>query len=90
LIDSTSELTKSERFQSLERRLPEVLDSEARIPAIQKLGPYYYNFWRDAKTPRGLWRRTTLEEYRKSKRNWEVVLGPTASARSFADLRCST
>ena len=72
--ESTSELTKSERFQSLERRILEVLDSEARIPAIQKLGPYYYNFWRDAKNPRGLWRRTTLEEYRKAKPNWEVVL----------------
>ena len=72
--ESTSELTRSERFQSLERRLLEVLDSEARIPAIQKLGPYYYNFWRDAKNPRGLWRRTTLEEYRKAKPNWEVVL----------------
>jgi prolyl oligopeptidase len=72
--ESTSELTKSARFQSLERRLLDVLDSEARIPAIQKLGPYYYNFWRDAKNPRGLWRRTTLEEYRKAKPNWEVVL----------------
>jgi prolyl oligopeptidase len=72
--ESTSELTKSERFQSLERRIFEVLDSEARIPAIQKLGPHYYNFWRDAKNPRGLWRRTTLEEYRKAKPTWEVVL----------------
>ena len=34
---------------------------------IQKLGPYYYNFWRDAKNPRGLWRRTTLDEYRKDR-----------------------
>ena len=65
--ESTGELTKSEQFQSLERRILEILDSDARIPAIQKLGPYYYNFWRDAKNPRGLWRRTTLEEYRKAK-----------------------
>ncbi len=72
--ESTSELTKSERFQALERRILEILDSDARIPTIQKIGPYYYNFWRDAKNPRGLWRRTTLEEYRKAKPNWEVVL----------------
>ena len=25
---------------------------------------FYYGFWRDAAHPRGLWRRTTLEEYR--------------------------
>ena len=37
--ESTSELTKSEQFQSLERRILEILDSDARIPAIQKIGP---------------------------------------------------
>ena len=72
--ESTSELTKSDQFQTLERRILGALDSDARIPTIQKLGPYYYNFWRDAKNPRGLWRRTTLEEYRKAKPNWDVVL----------------
>ena len=41
---------------------------------IEKEGPYYYNFWRDAKNPRGLWRRTTLEEYRKDQPDWEVVI----------------
>ena len=41
---------------------------------MQKLGPYYYNFWRDGKNPRGLWRRTTLEEFKKAKPAWEVVL----------------
>ena len=72
--ESTKELTRSADFQALERRILEILDSEDRIPTVQKLGPYYYNFWRDAKNPRGLWRRTTLEEYRKAKPAWEVVL----------------
>ena len=36
--------------------------------------PWYYNFWRDAKNPRGLWRRTTLDEYRKPEPAWETVL----------------
>jgi prolyl oligopeptidase len=72
--ESTSELTRSTLFQGLDRRILEILDSNERIPTIQKLGAYYYNFWRDAKNPRGLWRRTTLEEYRKDKPNWEVVL----------------
>jgi prolyl oligopeptidase len=72
--ESTGELTDSERFRALEGRIREILDSDARIPSIQKEGRYYYNFWRDAKNPRGLWRRTTLEEYRKDKPAWEVVL----------------
>ena len=72
--ESTGELTGSEQFQKLERRILEILDSNERIPLIQKIGPYYYNFWRDAKNPRGLWRRTTLDEYKKPKPDWEIVL----------------
>jgi prolyl oligopeptidase len=72
--ESMRELTGSEQFRALDRRILEILDSDARIPAIQKIGPYYYNFWRDAKNPRGLWRRTAPGEYRKAKPNWETVL----------------
>ena len=50
---------------ALEKRILEILDSKERIPDVEKHGRFYYNFWRDAKNPRGLWRRTTLEEYRK-------------------------
>ena len=55
--ESTGELTRADRFRALQGRIREILDSRARIPMIQKEGPYYYNFWRDAKNPRGLWRR---------------------------------
>jgi prolyl oligopeptidase len=72
--ESMAELTQSGQFRALDQRILEILDSDARIPAIQKIGPYYYNFWRDARNPRGLWRRTTLDEYRKDKPNWETVL----------------
>src|SRR5262249_18942246 len=33
-----------------------------------------YNFWRDKKNVRGVWRRTTLAEYRKAAPAWETVL----------------
>jgi prolyl oligopeptidase len=71
---STAELTKSEAFTALKDRLLKILDSDERIPAVGKARPYYYNFWRDARNKRGLWRRTTLEEHRKPKPAWEVVL----------------
>ena len=61
-------------FAALEKRILDILDSDARIPYVQKLGPWYYNFWRDAKNPRGLWRRTTLAEYRKEHPAWETVI----------------
>ncbi len=79
--ESIGELTRSDEFQVLERRLLSILDSDARIPRIEKLGPYYYNFWKDRKNPRGLWRRTTLEEYRKETPHWEVVLDLDALAK---------
>ena len=71
---STGELTKGPEFAVLDERLLKILDSKDRIPAIAKHGPWYYNFWRDDKNKRGLWRRTTLDEYRKDKPNWEIVL----------------
>jgi prolyl oligopeptidase len=61
-------------FASLEKRILDILDSDARIPYVQKLGPWYYNLWKDAKNPRGLWRRTTLVEYRKEHPAWETVI----------------
>jgi prolyl oligopeptidase len=61
-------------FAALEKRILDILDSDARIPYVEKLGPWYYNFWRDAKNPRGLWRRTTFAEYRKERPAWETVI----------------
>jgi prolyl oligopeptidase len=78
--ECTAELTKTEAFKALEKRLLDILDSDQRIPFVSKAGPHYYNFWRDAKNKRGLWRRTTLEEYRKEKPKWEVVLDLDALA----------
>jgi prolyl oligopeptidase len=71
---STAELTRSESFKALNDRLLRILDSNERIPFITREGPHYYNFWRDAKNKRGLWRRTTLEEYRKKEPHWDNVL----------------
>src|SRR4026208_299889 len=51
-----------------------ILDSEAKIPEVEKIGPYYYNFWKDAEHERGLWRRTTLDEYRNPAPKWETVI----------------
>src|SRR6202008_5020432 len=54
--------------------LLDVFNSRDRIPFVSKAGDYYYNLWQDAENPRGVWRRTTLEEYRKPQPAWETVL----------------
>jgi prolyl oligopeptidase len=72
--ESAAELEAGTTFPALQAGILKILDSDARIPYVSKAGPYYYNFWRDAKNPRGVWRRTTLEEYRKAAPKWETVL----------------
>jgi prolyl oligopeptidase len=79
--ESLAELTRSAAFEALNRRLLGILDSEARIPAVDRRGTLYYNFWRDARNPRGLWRRTSLDEYRKDHPRWETVLDLDALAQ---------
>ena len=71
---STRELESSPSFEPIRSRLLAILDSKERIPYVTKHGPYYYNFWRDQTNVRGVWRRTSLEEYKKPEPAWEVVL----------------
>ena len=72
--ETAKELETRPGYKALEADILKILDSAAKIPYISKAGGYYYNFWKDAKNPRGLWRRTTLEEYRKAEPKWDVVL----------------
>jgi prolyl oligopeptidase len=69
-------------FQTLRQRLLAIFDSKERIPYVDKHGSWYYNFWRDASHRRGLWRRTTLEEYKKADPAWETVLDLDELARA--------
>lgn len=78
--ESTGPLTADAGFEPLRSRFLDILNSTARIPMIAKHGAHYYNFWRDAKNKRGLWRRTTLEDYRQAEPRWEIVIDLDALA----------
>lgn len=67
-------------FAPLRTRLREVLDAKERIPYVRRIGTHLYNFWQDEAHKRGLWRRTTLDEYRKPQPAWETVLDLDALA----------
>ena len=69
-----------ERFELLRGETLESIDADDRIPTVKRRGDYLYNYWVDAEHPRGLWRRTTLEEYRKAEPNWDVVVDLDALA----------
>ena len=69
-----AELASQPEFKQLEADIRAILDSDAKIPGVTKIGAHYYNFWKDARHERGLWRRTTLEEYRKPDPQWETII----------------
>jgi prolyl oligopeptidase len=68
------------RFHPMRDRFLEILNSRDRIPQVVRLGPWLYNFWRDEQHTRGVWRRTTLAEYRRREPRWETVLDLDALA----------
>lgn len=66
--------TEDAQFTDLEGRIRGVLDTDARIPYVSIRGDWLYNFWRDGQHVRGLWRRTTLEQYRTDAPEWEILI----------------
>jgi prolyl oligopeptidase len=68
------------RFEADRKTALALLDADDRIPHISRRGRYVYNYWQDASHPKGLWRRTSLAEYRKSQPAWDVLLDLDALA----------
>jgi prolyl oligopeptidase len=69
-----------ERFEQMRAEALEIMNADTRIPTVKRRGEYLYNRWTDAEHPRGLWRRTTLEQYRTDKPEWDVLLDVDALA----------
>ena len=67
-------------FAPTRERLLAILNSNERIPYATRRGDWFYNFWQDETQPRGLWRRTTLAEYRKAEPSWQTLLDLDALA----------
>ncbi|WP_425477140.1 prolyl oligopeptidase family serine peptidase [Solilutibacter silvestris] len=69
-----AELGGKPGFAKLQSDIRAILDSDAKIPGVYKQGEWYYNFWQDKQHVRGIWRRTTLAEYRKAQPKWETII----------------
>ncbi|QQN64124.1 S9 family peptidase [Bradyrhizobium diazoefficiens] len=54
--------------------LAAIYDRPDNIPYVGRRGDDLHNLWKDAASPRGLWRRTTLTEFRKASPAWETML----------------
>lgn len=69
-------------FKGNRDKLLAVLNNRDQIPYVTRRGDFFYNFWRDANNPRGLWRRTTFDEYRKATPAWDVLIDLDALAKT--------
>jgi prolyl oligopeptidase len=91
---SAAELEAVPGFEETRARILSILDSKDKIPYVVKSGKWLYNLWTDAEHPRGLYRRTTLAEYRKKSPKWETVLDIDALGAAegeswvFEDIDC--
>ena len=78
--DRTLKTFGGAQFAADRDTLAAILDRPDKLPLVVRRGPWLYNFWLDAKNPRGLWRRTTLESFRLDQPAWEILLDIDALA----------
>jgi len=72
--ETQNAIEKLPSYKSNEQEIKKILLAKDRLPAINQMGKHFYNFWQDDVHVRGLWRRTTLEQYKKASPAWETVL----------------
>ena len=77
-VDRQSRLTLEafggRQFEMDRATLAAIYYRSDNIPSVTRHGGLVYNLWKDAKNPRGLWRRTTLADFRNAEPGWETLL----------------
>lgn len=82
---SQKEIEAHPKFAPIRDKILEVVNSRERIPGVEKRGAFFYNFWQDKDHVRGIWRRTSMDEYKKTAPQWETVLDLDALAKTEND-----
>lgn len=72
-------LSADPRFERYYRLALGAISAKAELPGSNIVRSHLHNGWvydilRDEKNPRGLWRRTRVESFKRSLPDWEVVL----------------
>ncbi|MEL7729500.1 prolyl oligopeptidase family serine peptidase [Citromicrobium bathyomarinum] len=73
-------LQSDPRFEELKAEALAIYNAEDRIPGVGFTHYGMVNFWQDAKNPKGILRRTTLESWRTDNPEWETILDVDALA----------
>lgn len=65
---------KTKEYEFIYNKSLEIFNSTDKIAYPTIHGNYVYNFWKDKDHVRGIWRRTTRQNYHSGKISWEVLL----------------
>ena len=79
---SLAVLKADPRYQKNYQNILDVLDAPDRIPSGSLDHGFVYNFWQDAKNPKGIWRRTAIADYANPSPHWDVLLDVDALAKA--------
>ena len=71
---STKLLEADPHYQTLYNQALTIAGAKDRIPAPRFLHGAIYNFWQDPEHLRGIWRKTTLDDYGHASPAWTTVL----------------
>ena len=71
---STALLQADPHYQTFYDQALAIAGAKDRIPAPSFIHGAIYNFWQDADHLRGIWRKTTLADYRTANPSWTTVL----------------
>ena len=75
-------LEKDPRYAGLYDDALKIAQAKDRIPTPRIIHGDVYNFWQDADHVRGVWRKTTIADYRAPDPAWTTVLDLDAVAKS--------
>jgi prolyl oligopeptidase len=78
--ETVAELSAHPAYDDLYEAALEILGSDERIAYPSIMGEHLYNFWTDDVHERGIWRRTSWDDYLSGDPEWEVLLDIDALA----------
>jgi prolyl oligopeptidase len=79
---SLATLEADSRYATFYSEALAIAEAQDRIPGPRFVNGEIHNFWRDARHPRGVWRKTTLADYQTATPAWTTILDIDALGKS--------
>ncbi|MBV7538630.1 prolyl oligopeptidase family serine peptidase [Duganella sp. sic0402] len=68
------ELQSTPEYEEILHSVRTALNTSVRLPEVTQHGRFLYNFLIDAEHQRGVWRRTTMQQYQRQQPAWETII----------------